>query len=888
MTYWEDRFALLEQAQNKTGMDTYRDIEKVLNKTQKEIDKEIEKWIYRISVNNEVSMTEARKLLNSKELKEFKWDVKQYIKYGQENAINQQWLKELENASAKFHISRLEALKIQTQQALEVAYGNQLDSIDGMMRKVYTENYYHTAYEIQKGLHIGFDVGKINENKLNKVLNKPWTTDGKTFSDRIWTKKNQMVGELHQQITRQVIQGKSPDVAIKEMQKYVDSSVKNAKYTASRLVMTEQAFIASASTKDSYHDLDVEFYEILATLDSRTSDVCQDMDGKVFPMKDYSIGATAPPFHVFCRTTTIPHFDDNYGGERIARGEDGQTYYVPDTMKYNDWKACFVDHTKEPDDILDAITSIEAINQIGTDALLKAYEDRRLHFDLNYVPVEDVNRTGWKTVYTDYTGLSEQTAKAFNDVIVELSDEYYTGVQQIIVGEPKDFFGSGVFASTEHVTTVANKILTINPIKMKDYDKMVERIGELSEKGYCVKLAPEFYDKYIATHEFAHTLIDMKSPLKNYVNLDTRLFGKIRKEINKVYDDYMGEINAIRAEIAELKKNPLMKDMKADVTEQFKLFKQIDEKQKQLDALKISNYSMENVDEFFAEAFTQAKIGLNKSSYSDDIIKIVDKYFKKPDVAEDVVEDVVKFIPAKTIKEAEEYAKRFSNKVSFKGITNLDAINEINERLTHLTETYPIEMLDDLSANARLKRADMRANHKLIEFNTSRVNENSVGFDWKARIKENLEKIEKWKEYTDTSKYPKSTVNAYKKAIKEAEKQNKFNRWTFDSETGKIADTLTHEYGHVIADQYFGQINGKRANPNFDHNRNNALYKTVLKVKDTFEQARVSGDIYKLSMYADTDADEFFAEAFAMYVGGEKLPDYIEEMLKGVLENGRL
>lgn len=375
MTYWEDRFSLLEQAQNKTGMDTYRDIEKVLNKTQKEIDKEIEKWIYRISTNNEVSMTEARKLLNSKELKEFKWDVKQYIKYGQENAINQNWLKELENASAKFHISRLEALKIQTQQALEVAYGNQLDSIDGMMRKVYTENYYHTAYEIQKGLHIGFDVGKINENKLNKVLNKPWTTDGKTFSDRIWTKKNQMVGELHQQITRQVIQGKSPDVAIKEMQKYVDSSVKNAKYTASRLVMTEQAFIASASTKDSYHDLDVEFYEILATLDSRTSDVCQDMDGKVFPMKDYSIGATAPPFHVFCRTTTIPHFEDNYTGERIARDAEGKTYYVPDSMKYSDWKECFVDGTKDPSEFLKPVEDVAEVKVALKDIIQSIKDD---------------------------------------------------------------------------------------------------------------------------------------------------------------------------------------------------------------------------------------------------------------------------------------------------------------------------------------------------------------------------------------------------------------------------------------------------------------------------------------------------------------------------------
>ena len=42
-----------------------------------------------------------------------------------------------------------------------------------------------------------------------------------------------------------------------------------------------------------------------------------------------------------CRCTTAPYFAD--GGERIARGEDGETYYMPDDMKYKEWKERFVD-----------------------------------------------------------------------------------------------------------------------------------------------------------------------------------------------------------------------------------------------------------------------------------------------------------------------------------------------------------------------------------------------------------------------------------------------------------------------------------------------------------------------------------------------------------------
>lgn len=341
--YWKKRFEVLENASNAYGQQTFRQIEPAFDKAQREIQTQIESWYGRFAKNNNITMQEARRLLSTTELKEFRWDVKEYIKYGRENDLNQMWMKELENASARVHVSRLEALKVRTQQAAEVAFGNELDHIDEMARKVFTEDYYHTIYEVQKGFGIGWEIGQIDSRKLEKIISKPWTTDNKTFKDRIWTSKNKMVSELHQQLTRTCILGKAPDEAIKAMTQYVDKDFKNAKYAAGRLVMTEQAYFHSVAQQEAFKKLDVEEFEVVATLDSHTSEICQDMDGQHFSMKEYEVGVTAPPFHVFCRSVTVPYFEDNYTGERAARDEDGNTYYVPDSMTYKDWKKSMVD-----------------------------------------------------------------------------------------------------------------------------------------------------------------------------------------------------------------------------------------------------------------------------------------------------------------------------------------------------------------------------------------------------------------------------------------------------------------------------------------------------------------------------------------------------------------
>ena len=356
--YWQKRFEMLEDARNKTAMQTVRSVTPAFDKAQAQIEKEIDAWYARFAKNNEISLQEAKKLLNTKELKEFRWDVEEYIKYGRQNALDQKWMKELENASARFHISRLEALKIRTQNAAERAFGNELDQLDSMAARIYTDDYYHTAYEIQRGLGIGWDVGQVDQRKLDSIVSKPWTTDKQTFSNRIWKSKTQLLDSLHTELTQMCILGKAPDQAINVISKRMNVS----KGQAGRLVMTEAAYFGSVAQKDCFNDLDVEKYEIVATLDNRTSDICQQMDGKVFDMKDFQAGVTAPPFHCWCRSCTVPWFEDNDDGERAARDADGQTYYVPANMKYQDWKDHFVDKTKDPADWLKPATFDDIVN----------------------------------------------------------------------------------------------------------------------------------------------------------------------------------------------------------------------------------------------------------------------------------------------------------------------------------------------------------------------------------------------------------------------------------------------------------------------------------------------------------------------------------------------
>lgn len=336
--YWRGRFSILEDSAHREAQRTIQDMEELYLDAQRSVQKEIESWYARFADNNQISLTDARKWLTAGQLEEFHWTVEQYIKIGEQAGLDAAWLKKLENASARFHISRLESVQMGIQQQLELLYGNQVDSLDALLKKVVGNGYTHTAFEVQKGVGLGWDITGLDQKKLETLLSKPWTTDGRTFRDRCWLNKNDLVGSVSKSLTQGLLRGDSPAKITTAIQKQFGVH----RYKAGRLVNTETTYFNAVATKECYKDLDVEMVEIIETLDSHTCSICSGLDGKVIPISQYEPGVTVPPFHPNCRGTTAPAIDPKYAGERAARNADGDVYYVPANMKYADWVQTFV------------------------------------------------------------------------------------------------------------------------------------------------------------------------------------------------------------------------------------------------------------------------------------------------------------------------------------------------------------------------------------------------------------------------------------------------------------------------------------------------------------------------------------------------------------------
>lgn len=335
--YWQRRFDELEAAQLcKAERYNAREVDRQFQMALAKIEKELSYWYQRLGENNSISANEARKLLAADELREFHWNVEEYIQRGKESNYSDKWKKMLENASAKMHISRLDAMKLQIQQQIEVLYGNQVDGLDELMHNMYTEGFNRSAYTLDTGMGVHYNLATTDPRRIDAIINRPWADDGKTFSERLWRDKDKLVNALQQEMTQAVTRGDKLGDAVKN----ISNRMGAAKSSAARLVMTESAFISGRAQRDCFKDLGVDKYEYVATLDRKTSETCRALDGKVFDIDDYKPGTNAPPMHCWCRSCIVPYFDDmEMLGKRAARDpETGKTILVPEDMTYREWE----------------------------------------------------------------------------------------------------------------------------------------------------------------------------------------------------------------------------------------------------------------------------------------------------------------------------------------------------------------------------------------------------------------------------------------------------------------------------------------------------------------------------------------------------------------------
>ena len=288
--YWEKR----EAYKLKKGLKDIKKIERELLKSYKEvmneIGKEISNLFYKYAKDNNLSYSDAQKLLNGKEFKEFKYDLKTYMKLIEETG-DEQLLLELNTLAIKSRISRLEEMFYQCGKYINEVYENTNKRLTVAYSSTIKDNYYQTIFDIHKSIGVGVSFSYIDNDMIKEILAFPWS--GRSYSQNLWINRTKLKNAMVQELTQMIIQGKGVKETSKALSKRLEADYKNCV----RLIHTEHSYFMEQASQNAYIECDIDKYEILATLDKRTSKICQDLDGEVFNVKDAVVGVNMPPFH---------------------------------------------------------------------------------------------------------------------------------------------------------------------------------------------------------------------------------------------------------------------------------------------------------------------------------------------------------------------------------------------------------------------------------------------------------------------------------------------------------------------------------------------------------------------------------------------------------------
>ncbi len=325
--YWQDRQEKKYLAGEKKVNQYYKDLEKSFEQAKREIQSTINDFYWRYAEENQLSYASAQLKLSQTEIGELQ-DFIDKVK-----ANMGKYNQELNNTSIRARITRYQALEKQIDAQLQQLYAIEYQyKGEELLKEVYSDAYYRTWFNIDRyhGFHQEF--AQISAKTVDELIRYPFS--GADFSTRLWKQKAHMLQRLNESITTMLIQGRNPKTLAGEMAKTFGTK----EYEAYRLLHTEGSFIMEQGALEAYREDGVEKYQILATLDHKTSDICREEDGEIYDIDKAITGKNYPPYHPFCRTTTVPYYDDADKGTRVARDPvTGKNYDVPADMSYEQW-----------------------------------------------------------------------------------------------------------------------------------------------------------------------------------------------------------------------------------------------------------------------------------------------------------------------------------------------------------------------------------------------------------------------------------------------------------------------------------------------------------------------------------------------------------------------
>lgn len=296
--YWNRRTEDLDKASKKAEDKVLKEVSNLYKKAFQEAKKELYDFYDKYAKDNNITMAQAMMDLTPAEARASQKKL-QELKKLYETTGNENYLREYKKLSARVKITRFHSLLDSINTELIKASGDAQMALEDYILGLYTKE--HQEFLELFGIE---NKEYINEDILNNIVNYPYA--GKQFSDRIWANKDALINYIEQDLATGLIRG----LSIQKMAKSLMDRLETAYHQSERLVRTETNYILNQAHMQGYKDAGLKRYRIDAHLDTRTSKICRELDGKVFNIKDAVVGVNMSPFHPNCRTRIVPVVED--------------------------------------------------------------------------------------------------------------------------------------------------------------------------------------------------------------------------------------------------------------------------------------------------------------------------------------------------------------------------------------------------------------------------------------------------------------------------------------------------------------------------------------------------------------------------------------------------
>lgn len=297
-SYWLKRSEELDKVATKVEKEVMKELSALYRDAFRSIEKEVNDFMMQYAKDHKLDYATVTQTLTPIDLAEYNQKIEEL--YAMYRDTGSEYIKiEIDRLNARAKITRLQALQDAVNVELTKVTHEYQMTLEDTLIGLFTEQY----KEVSELLGIMAPV--INREAIKTIIEYPYA--GKMFSDRIWDNKDALVKHIKQNLTAGIIRGDS----IQKMSRQLKKDLNVLYYQAERLVRTETNYAINQGHLKGYADSGVvEKYEFLAAIDSRTSKLCKNQNGKVYKLSDATVGVNYPPLHPNCRSTVIPVLED--------------------------------------------------------------------------------------------------------------------------------------------------------------------------------------------------------------------------------------------------------------------------------------------------------------------------------------------------------------------------------------------------------------------------------------------------------------------------------------------------------------------------------------------------------------------------------------------------